>query len=102
MALGAFEGVVGGATGGGHLQAGTVEELIDGEDLDAGVVSFPEFGVVEASLGGGFMHGAGRLFQGEENADGGVAVVDGADEIADGGGVHVARFYLDDDGFGLG
>ena len=62
VALGAFEGVVGSATGGGHLQAGAVEELVDGEDLDGGVVSLPEFGVVEASLGGGFVHGTGGFF----------------------------------------
>jgi hypothetical protein len=48
-----------------------VQEVFDGEDLEAGVFGGGDgFGLEEAGFGGFFAHGGGGGFEGNEDADG--------------------------------
>ena len=55
--------------------------------------------MVEAFADGFGLHVAGRFFEGDEDADGGVFAVGGVAEVADVAGFYVAAFDMDDDAF---
>ena len=79
-ARGFFEGGVAAVEGVFGLLA--VENLLDGEDLEARVGGAVG-GFVEASFGGFFDHGFGGFFKAEEDSHLGFFPVEDADEIAD-------------------
>lgn len=87
---------------GGHGDGCAGQELLDGEDLQAGVLFLPELGVVDAGRGCFFGHFFSGRFEGDEDADFGFFAGDDADQVADGGAVDVARFDLDEDAFEFG
>lgn len=56
--------------GGGHIDSFTVEDILDGQDLEAGVITVPAGRAVKAFFGGLGEHRFGRRFQRDVDADG--------------------------------
>ena len=88
----------------GEVEALAGEEVLDGEELEAGVLGLADGGLVfvETGVGGFFAHGGGGFFEGDEDADGGAGILfafDDAAEVAELADGDVAAFDGDDDGF---
>jgi hypothetical protein len=66
-----------------------LDEVVDGEELDAGV-SAAVGGGVEACFRGFALHGAGGVGEGDLDADLGFFAVEDADEVADFANAYVA------------
>ena len=77
-----------------------VENLLDGEDLQAGIGAAVG-GFVEAGFGGFAEHGFGGFFEAEEDADLGFFALEDADEVADLGDGDAAGLDGKDDLLGL-
>ena len=97
-ARGFFEGGVAAVEGVFGLLA--VENLLDGEDLEARVGGAVG-GFVEASFGGFFDHGFGGFFKAEEDAHLGFLATKDPDEIADLRDADATRLDGEDDLFRL-
>ena len=84
----------------GDVAAG--EELVDGQDLQAGVLLIGKvLGSVDAGGEGFLAHGLGGRLEGDEDADLGLLAVHVALEGGDHAAVDVAALDLDDDALGL-
>jgi hypothetical protein len=77
-----------------------VENLLDGEDLQAGICGIVG-GFVEASFGGFAEHGTGWFLEAEEDSDLGFLTSEDADEVADLGNGDSTGLDRKDDLFGL-
>jgi len=78
-----------------------LEEVFDGEELEAGVAAAVVRGV-EAGFGGFLLHGFGGFFEGDVDSDLGALALEDADEVADVGDADVvAAFDGEDDLFGV-
>jgi hypothetical protein len=73
------------------------DEVLDGEELEAGVAAAVVRGV-EAGFGGFLLHGFGGFFEGDVDADLGFFSLEDADEVANLGDADVvAAFDGEDD-----
>ena len=95
------------AEGGGGGEAGvfgliSIEELLDGENLNLRIlVAGQALGFVEAGADGFLGHRLGWWFEGDEDAEGGVLALHIASEGGDLASVDVSALDLDDDPLGL-
>ncbi len=74
----------------------SVEELLDGQDLESRIACAVG-GFVEAGFGGFFEHGFGGLFEAEKDADLGFVALDDSAQIADLGDADSSGFDREDD-----
>lgn len=90
-----------GCLGGRHFDLAAAEELLDGVELQAGVVFIPEGRGVVACGKGFAAHVFGGFFQADEDPQGSVLALDRAAQVSDELAAHFAGFYLHQGGLEL-